>query len=99
MKTRQRARQITTTLILATALTFTGGCKPPIHGDIMADKPKTPVVLRDAQEEVRTPKRMLDAVPVVTEKKDAEGETKKEKLKHHDMGFKDHKKVVPLEFK
>ena len=68
MKLRQKARQITTTLLLATALINFGCMKAPRGETIMGEKPKTPVVLRDAQEEVKSPKRALDVVPQKTEK-------------------------------
>ncbi len=98
---RQRARQVTTTLILATALTFNAGCmKAPRGETLMGDKPKTPVVLRDAQEEVTLPRRTLDAVPVPTGKKDAEGEIKKEKFDYPHLRTKERKRTTPnLEFK
>lgn len=80
MRTRQIARPIAT-LLLATALVISG-CKSPLHNhDLMVDKPsKTPVVLRDAQEEVKDGRRASDILPVPQKKEEVKKETKKEKI-------------------
>ncbi len=80
MKTRQLVRPIVT-LLLATALTTFGCMRSPKGETLMANKPsRASVVLRDAQEEVRSPKRMLDAVPVPQKTEEVKaGETKEEK--------------------
>lgn len=76
-----RVRPVIATLLLATALTTFGCMRSPKGETIMADKPsRASVVLRDAQEEVKSPKRMLDAVPVLQKKEEVKEETKKEEF-------------------
>ncbi|MEK6979653.1 MAG: hypothetical protein AABW86_05500 [Candidatus Micrarchaeota archaeon] len=61
-------------LILAAALT-TFGCKIPLPGrDSIVDKlPKTPIVLRDAEGEIRAYRKPSEVVPVPLKKEGVKG--------------------------
>lgn len=95
MAIRQTARHMTTTLLLAAALT-TFGCRQPLHGADMTNKS----LAKQAEklEDVKPEEKKLSTVP---QKKDISTETKveQEEPKRKKVDLSPDKKILHWEFK